>query len=61
MLGLLDPKEVAKHIVEAHRSNVNETTIPGSLLHVNNWCRLLPLRCGLLLKDYIDSGVESDL
>ncbi|XP_067626176.1 epidermal retinol dehydrogenase 2 isoform X2 [Eurosta solidaginis] len=61
MLGLLDPKEVARQIVLAHRSSVNEITIPSSLLHINNWCRLLPLRCGLLLKDYIDSGVESDL
>ncbi|XP_004524651.1 epidermal retinol dehydrogenase 2 [Ceratitis capitata] len=61
MLGLLDPKEVAKKIVEAHRANVTETTIPSSLLHINNWCRLLPIRCSLLLKDYIDSGVESDL
>lgn len=61
MLGLLDPREVAKHIVEAHRKNMLETTIPASLLHVNNWCRLLPYKCGILLKDYIDSGVESDL
>jgi len=61
VLGLLDPKEVAKHIVEAHRSNIEETTIPSALMHINNFCRLLPIRCGILLKDYIDSGVESDL
>ncbi|XP_030384296.1 epidermal retinol dehydrogenase 2 [Scaptodrosophila lebanonensis] len=61
ILGLLDPKEVAMRIVEAHRGDCLETTIPKSLLHINNWTRLLPLKCGHLLKDYIDSGVESDL
>lgn len=61
LLGLLNPKDVAKYIVEAHRLDMKESTIPRSLLHINNWCRLLPDHCGLLLKDYIDSGVESDL
>ncbi|XP_037959746.1 short-chain dehydrogenase/reductase family 16C member 6 [Teleopsis dalmanni] len=61
VLGLLDPKEVAKHIIDAHRMNVLETTIPTSLLHINNWSRLLPSNCGIMLKDFIDSGVESDL
>lgn len=61
ILGLLDPKEVAKRIVEAHRADAMETTIPSSLLHINNWTRLLPSKCGIMLKDYIDSGVESDL
>ncbi|XP_017032912.1 epidermal retinol dehydrogenase 2 [Drosophila kikkawai] len=61
ILGLLDPKQVARRIVEAHRSDVMEVTIPSCLLHINNWTRLLPDHCGLMLKDYIDSGVESDL
>ncbi|XP_026844371.1 short-chain dehydrogenase/reductase family 16C member 6 [Drosophila persimilis] len=61
ILGLLDPKEVARRIVEAHRSDTLEATIPSCLLHINNWTRLLPDHCGLMLKDYIDSGVESDL
>ncbi|EDW80243.2 uncharacterized protein Dwil_GK21062 [Drosophila willistoni] len=61
ILGLLDPKDVARRIVEAHRSDCLEITIPSSLLHINNWTRLLPDQCGCLLKDYIDSGVESDL
>ncbi|KAH8358355.1 hypothetical protein KR200_005187 [Drosophila serrata] len=61
ILGLLDPKQVARRIVEAHRSDVMEVTIPSCLLYINNWTRLLPDHCGLMLKDYIDSGVESDL
>ncbi|KAH8250686.1 hypothetical protein KR038_006583 [Drosophila bunnanda] len=61
ILGLLDPKQVARRIVEAHRSDALEFTIPRCLLYINNWTRLLPDRCGLMLKDYIDSGVESDL
>ncbi|KAH8377457.1 hypothetical protein KR093_005592, partial [Drosophila rubida] len=61
LLGLLDPKEVARQIVVAHRADCLETTIPSTLLYINNWTRLLPSKCGIMLKDYIDSGVESDL
>ncbi|XP_016963080.2 epidermal retinol dehydrogenase 2 isoform X2 [Drosophila biarmipes] len=61
ILGLLDPKQVARRIVEAHRSDLMEVTIPSCLLHINNWTRLLPDHCGLMLKDFIDSGVDSDL
>ncbi|XP_023175356.1 epidermal retinol dehydrogenase 2 isoform X3 [Drosophila hydei] len=61
ILGLLDPKQVAMRIVEAHRSNCLEVTIPSCLMYINNWTRLLPSSCGIMLKDYIDSGVESDL
>ncbi|KAH8263293.1 hypothetical protein KR044_006910, partial [Drosophila immigrans] len=61
LLGLLDPKEVAKQIVAAHRADCLEATIPSTLLYINNWTRLLPSKCGIMLKDYIDSGVESDL
>ncbi|XP_034100454.1 short-chain dehydrogenase/reductase family 16C member 6 [Drosophila albomicans] len=61
LLGLLDPKEVAKQIVAAHRADCLEVTIPSTLLYINNWTRLLPSKCGIMLKDYIDSGVESDL
>lgn len=60
LLGLLDPKDVAAEIVKAQRSGVIETTIPASLLHINNWCRLLPSQCAQLLKDYIGSGVDAD-
>ncbi|KAH8298208.1 hypothetical protein KR018_011007, partial [Drosophila ironensis] len=61
ILGLLDPKQVASQIVRAHRLNMMEVTIPSCLQFINNWTRLLPDQCGLMLKDYIDSGVESDL
>uniref|UniRef100_A0A1A9WKW5 Short-chain dehydrogenase/reductase 3 n=1 Tax=Glossina brevipalpis TaxID=37001 RepID=A0A1A9WKW5_9MUSC len=61
VLGLLDPKVVAEHIVEAHRANIREVTIPSSLLYINNWCRVLPVNCALLLKDFIGGGLGSDL
>ncbi|KAI9585776.1 epidermal retinol dehydrogenase 2 [Glossina fuscipes] len=61
ILGLLDPKVVAKHIVEGHRANITEITIPSSLFYINNWCRILPIKCALLLKDFIGGGLGSDL
>lgn len=61
ILGLLDPKEVARNIVRAHRANTLETAIPSTLLSINNFCRIIPFKCALLLRDYIGGGVESDL
>lgn len=61
ILGLLDPKYVATSIIAAQKSNLREATVPRALLGINAFFRILPLNCALLLKDYIDSGVGSDL
>ncbi|XP_017858680.1 PREDICTED: short-chain dehydrogenase/reductase family 16C member 6-like [Drosophila arizonae] len=59
--GLLDPKQVAMRIVEAHRSNRLELAIPSFFLHFHNWTRLLPNSWRFAINDSIGSGVESDL
>ncbi|XP_018896380.1 epidermal retinol dehydrogenase 2 isoform X2 [Bemisia tabaci] len=59
LLGLLPVQVAAAHIVTAVRRNVEETSIPSSLLIINNLCRLLPIKVCRLLKDFLDSGVES--
>jgi len=60
-LGFLSPRDAATAIIEAQRSNTLEASIPNNLLYLNNVFRCLPYKCGFLFKDFIDSGVESDL
>lgn len=54
---MLDPKEVAEHIVEAHRGDVDHLTLPKYMKSLHNWIRVLPVECALLIFDYFDSGV----
>ncbi|CAD7079582.1 unnamed protein product [Hermetia illucens] len=61
ILGLQDPKDVASAIIEAQRKDLKDITIPLGLYQFGSFCRLFPVKCQLLIKDYIDSGVESDL
>ncbi|ALC39375.1 CG14946 [Drosophila busckii] len=61
LMSLMEPQHVAKKIVEAHRADAMEASIPSTLIHINNKTRLLPHKCIIWIKDFIDSGVESDL
>uniref|UniRef100_A0A336LVA3 Short-chain dehydrogenase/reductase 3 n=1 Tax=Culicoides sonorensis TaxID=179676 RepID=A0A336LVA3_CULSO len=61
LLGLLQPKEVAEQIVLAHRKNLKEFTIPRHLMYLNHFLRPLPYKCAIVFKEFMDSGVESDL
>ncbi|KAI5713217.1 hypothetical protein M8J76_015463 [Diaphorina citri] len=61
LLGLLSPKDAASHIIRAQRRGESQVAVPNGLLHVNNFCRLMPLKVARILKDFLDSGVDSDL
>uniref|UniRef100_A0A336KW41 CSON000576 protein n=1 Tax=Culicoides sonorensis TaxID=179676 RepID=A0A336KW41_CULSO len=61
LLDLLEPQEVAKQIVLAHRKNLRELTLPRYLMYLNYLLRPFPYKCALAFKDFMDSGVESDL
>uniref|UniRef100_A0A8D9EGY2 Short-chain dehydrogenase/reductase 3 n=1 Tax=Cacopsylla melanoneura TaxID=428564 RepID=A0A8D9EGY2_9HEMI len=61
LMGLLQPKDVASHIIRSQRRGEAQVAIPNGLLHVNNFCRLMPLKVARILKDFLDSGVDSDL
>lgn len=61
LLGLISPKSAAKSIIHAHRCELREATIPRYILVLNNIFRALPIQCGVVFKDFMDSGVESDL
>lgn len=59
LLSLVKPKEAVELIIEAMRRDQTEISIPSVMLGINNMCRAQPKRIGLLLKDFLDSGVES--
>ena len=59
ILSLLSPSEAADEIITAMRRNYHEVSIPRVLLNINNVCRIFPVKVGLLLKDFLDSGLEA--
>jgi len=61
LMPVLSPEEVAKYIMSAQRRDVLETTIPRSLLSINYYARLFPVKVGILVNDFMDAYVESDL
>ncbi|XP_026472355.1 epidermal retinol dehydrogenase 2-like isoform X2 [Ctenocephalides felis] len=60
-MPMVNPKNCASAIIKAQRQGIEEITIPGYLLHLNNFVRLFPIKAGILIKDFFDSGVGSDL
>ncbi|KAK7789584.1 hypothetical protein R5R35_009951 [Gryllus longicercus] len=59
LLPIVKPKNAARMIITAMRRDQAEASLPGSLLPLNHIMRLIPLKAGNLIKDFIDSGVEA--
>jgi hypothetical protein len=60
-LGLLKPSDVAAAIVSAQRKGIEELTVPRYLFYLNSFTRLFPTPASNLIRDFFDSGVESDM
>ncbi|XP_013102382.1 epidermal retinol dehydrogenase 2 [Stomoxys calcitrans] len=56
-LAMLDPKYVARKIIKAQRLELANLSLPPYMQHLNNWARLLPFRCSILLFDYMNCAV----
>uniref|UniRef100_A0A1B0DM78 Short-chain dehydrogenase/reductase 3 n=2 Tax=Phlebotomus papatasi TaxID=29031 RepID=A0A1B0DM78_PHLPP len=61
LMKLIRPEEAAAAIISAQRQELIEASIPKYLLYLNGFTRLFPVKCGVLLKDFFNSGVHSDL
>ncbi|XP_055682204.1 short-chain dehydrogenase/reductase family 16C member 6 [Lutzomyia longipalpis] len=61
LMKLIRPDEAAAAIISAQRQGLIEASIPKYLLYLNGFTRLFPVKCGVLLKDFFNSGVHSDL
>nr|CAD7570470.1 unnamed protein product [Timema californicum] len=59
LLGFVPAKKAASEIIKAMRTNQNEVSIPNGLLLLNHILRLFPTKAIHLIKDFMDSGVES--
>ncbi|XP_060537113.1 short-chain dehydrogenase/reductase family 16C member 6, partial [Cylas formicarius] len=60
-LNLLSPEHVAQKIAQAQRTGKTEITIPEILLPVGILTRLLPEKAQIKVKEFFNSGVNSDL
>ncbi|XP_062537758.1 short-chain dehydrogenase/reductase family 16C member 6 isoform X3 [Armigeres subalbatus] len=61
LMRLVKPDEAAASIIDAQRRGLIDVSIPKYLLYLNTFVRLFPLKAANLLRDFLDSGVESDL
>jgi all-trans-retinol dehydrogenase (NAD+) len=60
-MKLVDPKDVAATIISAQRRGLEEVTVPRYLFYLNTFLRVFPSKCTDLVKDFFNSGVESDM
>lgn len=60
-LKLLKPSEVASAIVSAQRRGIVELTVPRYMFFLNSFLRNFPTVAAELVRDFFDSGIESDL
>ncbi|XP_063219568.1 17-beta-hydroxysteroid dehydrogenase 13 isoform X2 [Bacillus rossius redtenbacheri] len=59
LLAFVPPKKAAREIIHAMRTNQQEVSIPKGLINLNHFLRLFPAKANQLIKDFMDSGVES--
>lgn len=60
LMAMVPPQEAANEIIRAQRRNVIERTIPCQWMSLNGYVRLLPIKASICIKDFVDSGVDSD-
>uniref|UniRef100_A0A182TE30 Short-chain dehydrogenase/reductase 3 n=1 Tax=Anopheles melas TaxID=34690 RepID=A0A182TE30_9DIPT len=61
LMRLVKPEEAAAAIIDGQRRGLVDVSIPKYLLYLNTIIRVFPIKVGTLLRDFLDSGVESDL
>ncbi|XP_058443115.1 short-chain dehydrogenase/reductase family 16C member 6 isoform X2 [Malaya genurostris] len=61
LMNLVQPEEAAAAIIDGQRRGLVEVSIPKYLMYLNAFVRVFPLKAGNLLRDFLDSGVESDM
>ncbi|XP_050440864.1 short-chain dehydrogenase/reductase family 16C member 6-like [Adelges cooleyi] len=59
LLPLVTPESTAKEIISAVRRDYLETTIPSSLLLINNIFRCVPVKMAFDFKEFMGGGVDA--
>ena len=60
-MPMVNPVEAAATIISAQRKGVDEASIPRHLYYMNAFFRQFPNRAQVIVKDFFDAFVESDL
>jgi all-trans-retinol dehydrogenase (NAD+) len=60
-LGLLKPSDVAAAIISGQRRGIFELTVPRYMYYLNAFLRFFPPKITNLVRDFFDSGIESDM
>lgn len=61
LMPMVNPEEAAAAIISAQRKGVEELSIPKHLFYMNAFFRIFPNKANLLIKDFTEAFVESDL
>lgn len=61
LMPMVNPVEAAAQIISAQRRGVEEASIPGHLFYMNSFFRLFPNKANVVVKDFIEAFVESDM
>lgn len=59
MMKMVRPEDAAAAIIRAQRNGITEASIPRHLFHMNVFTRMFPNACGIALKDFFNTGVDS--
>lgn len=60
LMGLIKPVDAAASIIDAHRRNLREATVPRIWYYLVNIMRLMPYNAVVLMKDFLKTGMDSD-
>lgn len=61
IMPMVTTQEAAAAIISGQRKGVDEMSIPRHLYYMNTFLRMFPNKANLLVKDFFDAFVESDM
>ncbi|CRK89700.1 CLUMA_CG003407, isoform A [Clunio marinus] len=61
LMPMINPKDAAAEIIFAQRKGIEEMSLPRHLLYMNAYFRNFPNKANILVKDFLQAFVESDL
>lgn len=60
-MPMITPQEAATAIISAQRKGIDEMSIPRHLYYMNAFFRMFPNKANVLVKDFFEAFVESDM
>lgn len=60
-MAVVGTEEAARKIISAQRKGLQEASIPRYQYHLAKFARLFPNNAAIVIKDYMEAIVESDM